>query len=801
MEKKYKLKTKVKKEKLKDVLNLPKYRIVGQSIKRIDAFDKVTGQAKFIADILPRDFYYLKIYRSERPHSKIKLIDKSEALKVDGVIDVITGEVTDLLFGDCIEDHPPIARERVRYVGEPVAVIVATNKESAENALEKVKVEYEDLPAVFDPVEAMRKEAPLIHPDLGKYKHFKTYHPKAGTNIFHHYHLEKGDIEKGFKESKFIIEKEFYFPLYSHCQLEPHGCMALWSLNDELTVWSSTQSPHWVRLHLAEVFKLPIAKVKVIAPYIGGGFGGKSDYTLEPLVATVARVFKGKVVRLVLEREEMFFGTVLGRGCKMKIKIGFDEQKKIKAMKIMLAFQAGAYGNNAINIVEGAGHNATGPYYVENLVVDSYGVYTNTPPVGAFRGYGHPEVHWMIERIMDIAAEYLKIEPYELRMKNLLRPGQKNAFGQVIKKEFGDLEGCFNLVYKKLQERKKENYKKYENSDWYYGIGYSALMKSPVMATNAGSSALMKLNRDSTVNVYVGSTDIGQGSITALTQIAAEILQLPIEKIFMVKNPDTDSVPYEWQTVASSTTWKVGNAIIKAGKDLIKKVKYNLAVGLGCSIDDIIYENGYVYHREYPEKKYELGELALGFVKENGEALGGPVISYGYYVPKGLTYADENTGRGNLAAEWTFGAQGAEVIVHKYTGEIKILYFITALDVGYLINPKLAKEQVIGAVVQGIGASMFEKLYFNDEGRIRNPNFTDYKIPSLEDIPEKIDVYFLTTPGEDNPFGAKPLAEHGIVAVAPSIANAIKDATGIDFYTLPINQDILLCELKKREKQ
>ncbi|MGQ9615469.1 MAG: xanthine dehydrogenase family protein molybdopterin-binding subunit [Spirochaetota bacterium] len=784
------------------------YKYIGQSIPRVDAVEKVTGEAEFIADLYFPDVLHIKLVRSKVPHARIKKIYLDDALRVEGVRGIITGEKAGFLVGICIHDQPPIAREKVRFVGEPVAAVVAENLKAAKKACDLVRVEYGELKAVFDPLEALREDAPRLHEGLGHYFHLPSFNPVPGSNIFHHYHLEKGNVEAGFKRSSFVLERSYSFPHISHAQLEPHGAIARWSSGGELHIYTSSQAPHIVSELLSRIFSIPQSKIRVSVPFVGGGFGGKSDFTLEPLVSYVARFFPGKWVRLILDREEMFFGSLIGRGCRSVMKMGASRDGKILAAEVKMYFGGGAYGDCVINIVTGGGHNSTGPYEIENVVVDSYGVYTNNPPVGAYRGYGHPEAHWMTERHIEVMAEALGISSLEFRLKNILRPGSENNLGQIIREENGDLESCVRIAAREIGF--EEDVSGYTEKKKVFGVpsvkiakdvsaleilpqkrfvagrGIAALMKSPVISTSAGSSAIIRANADGSFELQVSAIDIGQGSMTVLTQIAAETLDVPVDKIRLFKGADTSLTPYEWQTVASSTTWKAGNAVRRAALQIIDSFKEIASVVLDVPKEGLSIRDGCVW---YGNESIPYSRLALGYVFPDGKTIHGPVIGWGSVVPEGMTYPDPKTGRGELAAEWTFGCQAAEVEVDVYTGRIRVKKFVTVIDAGKIINPVLAKGQVEGAVVQGMGATLNEVLIYSKEGIIRNASLTDYKIPTAQDIPEKLVTIFLENPQPDSPYGVRPIAEHGIVSVAPAIANAVKDATGVDFYDLPLNPD------------
>lgn len=778
---------------------MAKLSCVGRSVHRVDAVDKVTGAAQYVADIRLPNTLHVKVLRSSRAHARIVEVDVRRAKKIPGVVAVITGQGCSYLVGSCIFDQPPLATDKVRFVGEPVAAVIARTQDAALEAVELIQVKYEPLTAVFDPWEAMASEAPLLHEGLERYRHAPSFHPQPGTNIFHHYKLRKGNVEDGFQQADVVVENRFQFPHVSHAQLEPHGAIALWERDGQLKVWTSAQSPFFVRHSLASTFGLPHAQVKVVVPYIGGGFGGKSDVTIEPLVAYVARGAVGYPVRLILTREEMFCGTVLGRGCWARIKTGVKKDGTLLAEEIELAFGAGAYGDYCISIVEGAGHNATGPYQIPHLRIDSYGVYTNTPPVGAYRGYGHPEVHWIAERQFELIAHKLGVDSVQLRRRNILQPGSVNAFGQKIEASHGNLDGCIQRVAQELQKGgEKGSGKKVPHK--VRGTGIAAFMKSPVMATNAASSAVVKFGEDGTVNVLVGCTELGQGSFTVLSQIAAEALKLPVERVRMCRIIDTDTNPYEWQTVASTTTWKVGNAIVEAAIRAIQQIKEIAAQIWGVRPEEVEHGPEKVFLRKKPRRSLPLSAVAMGCVDSDGRAIGGPVVGYGRFVPQGLTYPDPETGQGNLAAEWTFGCQGAEVEVDLRTGQIQVLRLITAIDAGTIVNPVLARGQVVGAMVTGLGAALSERLIYSQGGRIRNDSLTDYKVPTPADVSStEFLVLFLDTPLPESFYGARPLAEHGTISVAPAIANALDHAAGLQFFTLPMTAERVVEKLKAKE--
>jgi carbon-monoxide dehydrogenase large subunit len=762
---------------------------IEQSVDRVDARAKVTGEALFVADHQFPETLTCLVLRSTHAHARIISIDTVRATSLDGVEKIVTGEdCRDYVINLGIGDQHPLAVDKVRYVGEPVAAVVARDKWTALDAIDAIEVEYEPLPPLLTVADSLAPGAPLIHENQDSYVR-EGANFESGTNIFHHYKLRKGSVDEAFKHADHIIENTFWMPHRAHAQLEPHGAVAQWSRSGRLEIYSSTQSPFFVRNTLASMFGLASSDVRVRVDYLGGGFGGKSDVTIEPLLAVVAHELPTRWVRLVLSREEVFVGTVVGRGAKVVVKSGFNRDGRIVAEKIRLYFAAGAFGSYAMHVVTAAGYNCNGPYDVENVESDSYGVYTNQPPVGAFRGYSHPETHWAIERQRNYIAKKLGMDPIELRLKNLLRPGSINNLGQEIKEHNGNLSGCIEAVRDRLSKVDFKQFKG-DHSNLVVGTGIAALMKSPVMATNSGSSAIIRFNEDGTADVACSGVEMGQGTKTALAQIAAKALLIPLSRIRVKTSIDTDISPYGWQTIGSTTTWKSGMAILDAAQKCVQKIKENAAKVLDRPVEQLDYDGKRVLDRGEPSHSIDAVKVLFGYSEPNGLVVGEPVQAYGTYMPHGLTYTDPETGRGNAAPEYTFGAQGAVVSIDKATGEVNVLMLITAIDAGRVISPVLAKNQIIGGMIMEMGGALREELIYSKEGRMRNNSYTDYKIPASEDVEETdMEVIFFETAEPIGPFGARGIAEHGTVGIAAALGNAISDAVGIEINELPLTNE------------
>ncbi len=768
---------------------------VGKPIPRVDAYEKVTGTAVYVTDMFFPRMLYGAVLRSPHPHAKIKKIDVSKAKALEGVAAVVTSKECPYRQGIYLVDRPIFATDRVRYVGEPVAAVAAESMEIAMKALELIEVEYEPLPAVFDPLEAMKGEV-LIHPDLASYERLPIYNIEPEKNVFHHHKTRKGDVEKGFKEADYIIEGEYSLPQIYHAPLEPHGAIAFYDFNGNLTVWSSAQSPYTLRNLIAHAFKMSRHKVRVIAPYVGGGFGGKAGINMEGIVIALAMQVPGRHVKLIYSREEDIMATVVRQGMYAKVKAGVKKDGTLVAWEETMVFDGGAYAEYGTNVVRAAGYTTPGPYYVPNIKVDSYGVYTNHLVGGAFRGFGHGELHWAVERHMDKIAKTLGMDPLELRLKNVLRPGHTNAMGQKMHEHTGNVEACLKkaadlIGYGEKPEQPKDRVKR-------RGRGIAALVKAPAMPTNAASSVVIKFNEDASVTLQVSIQEIGQGFNTAITQMAADALHISPDKIKVVFPIDTDANPYEWQTVASRALWTVGNALYRAAEDALSQIKNIASQVLGVAPYNLEVEDDRVYIKYDPEVYIPLKDIVMGYTYPDGHAIGGPVIGRGSFVPERLTNLDPETGQGNAAAEWTFGAEAAEVEVDMETGEVKILKLVGVFDAGRVVNPMIAAGQIIGGMVQGMGPALFEQITYTDDGKPISISFTDYKIPTIADMPDEMIADFVETPEATSPFGVRGIAEHPMISVPPAIASAIYDAVGVDINDLPVTPEKILKALKEK---
>lgn len=767
---------------------------VGTSVKRVDGIKKVTGSLKYVDDLnLPR-MLYAAVKRSPYAHAKIIEIDTGKAEALKGVKAVITGKTFPKRVGLYLEDKTFLAIDKVIFIGEVVAAVAAETEEIAKEAVKLIEVEYEPLPVVLNAKESMKEDAPLVHPNLGDYKWEPIFFPKPRTNISNHYKLRKGDIEKGFSESDIIIENEFYVPQIQHTPIEPHSTIAQMDPEGYLTVWASCQSPYAVRKALSVAFGLPLNKLRVISPAVGGGFGGKAGTTLEGIAIPLAMQTNGRPVKLTYSREEVFINSFVRQGLFAKIKTGVNREGKILAEKIEFIWDGGAYTEYGVNIAKSAGYASVGPYDVPNIWADSYCVYTNTPVGGPYRGFGMSEIHFAIEQNLDVIAEKLGMSGVEIRKINGLKIGGHTATDEEL-----DVCGFIDCIKQVEEDIKLHEKNRPSAPHKVRGKGIAGGFKAPSMPNNVASSAIIKLNEDGTAHLLTSAQDIGQGSDTTLTQIAAEILSIKPEKI-TIKTGDTDHTPYEWQTVASRITYCAGNAVKLACEDIKTQLLDLAQIKLGIFKRDLELKDGYVVSKIYPDKKVSLSELALGLTMPDGSGVHGPIIGRGSFIPPNVRNADKNTGLGDKpVAFWTFGAQGVEIEVDTETGHIEVLNVVSCFDVGKVVNPKLIEAQVEGAIVQGIGSAIWEELIINGEGKVLNSSFSDYKIPTADDIPN-MNIKFLEYPEETGPFGARGVAEAAMVPTAPAITSALYNALGIRIKTLPLTPEKVLMAIKEKNR-
>ena len=770
---------------------------VGKDITRPDAVMKATGKALFVADIKLPGMLYAAILRPEYAHARILSIDTSEAEKCEGVIKAVTGKgcKEKYQYGDNIRDYIPMADDKVRHMGEPLAAVIAKTEYQAKQALKKIKVQYEPLPVYIDARDSLKKDAVLIHEESGNYWHLPGMGPKANTNIANHYRLIKGDVEKGFAEADVILEEEFNYPFGSCAAIEPHGAIAWFHEDGMIEIWSSSICPFIIREEVARVYGKPESDVRVHIPELGGCFGYKSDITVEQTVAYIASFAPGHPVRWIATRKEDFLSTLLGHGIRTSIKLGAKKDGTITAIKTKILHSTGAYSDTGIHVSIAAGHNSPGAYSIPNRFLESYLVYTNTAPIGAYRGYGHQETQFAMERAMDILARKLGMDPFKLREKNYLEPGKEAPLGEIINEYNGDLRKCSdtikNLIFSKPKEKK-------EDEEYYYGRGFAAIMKTPKGAPFSAKGVYVKFNADGSVVINCGGAEVGQGLRNVVRLVAAETLKLDPSRIHVYTEIDTQFSPWEWQTIGSMFTKQGGRAVRLACLRAIEILKQTATHALRCDIELLDYDGEYVFLSSDPTIKIEVTKLIRGYMHENGIVVG--EVAQATYAARLPRYSglDPETGLGSAGVSYTFGSQAAEIRIEKKTGKIFIDHFASCFDVGRVINPIQIRGQITGGAMMAIGATLCEEIKYDTNGKCSNALFSKYRFPNIKDMPKKWTVICHETPGVIGPFGARGIGEHPTIGPAPSILNAIYDAIGVDLFEIPITPEKMKKILEER---
>jgi len=766
---------------------------IGKTFRRLDYEAKVTGRASYLADMKVPGMCHGKILRSPFPHARIRRIDVSKALKAPGVVavltrdDILKDEGIDPYYGPVFKDQTIVAVEKVRHVGDPVAGVAALEPDAAEEALRLIDVEYEELPIVLDVHDALKKGAPLLHetirlPSSG-FADLAEIRPVEGTNICTHFKLRRGDVEKGFAESDYIFEDTFTLPTTQHSFLETHGCIASVDRSGRITVWSTTQNPFVVRTQLSNIFKVPVSKVRVVVPYLGGGYGGKVYPKVEPL--TVALALKAqRPVRIVLSREEVFY-TITKHAAVIKMKTGVKKDGTLVARECEVLLDTGAYAEIGPRVAKKSGYTAAGPYRIPHVKIDSLSIYTNKPPAGAFRGFGVSQSAWAHESQMDIIAAALEMDPLEIRLKNGYGEGDEFVTGEKLTGV--GLKRCVEEVAKAIQWDKRDQELKgsrvegFKGANIKRGKGLACLIKATI--TPSLSSAVVKLNEDGSATIYAGTVEMGQGSETTLAQIAGKELGVALEKI-QVLGVDTDVVPYDLTTSSSRSTFHMGKAVQLAAQDIKNQLKQIVIQDYGIPAEQIEFSKGKI---RLPETALDYKEVLL---KRFGMQ-GGTLVGQGQVKTK----VTDEEGQKTTSAFWFLGAGAAEVQVDCETGKLKLLKYATAVDVGKAISPLGCRQQLAGAAITGMGQALFEEIVF-DNGQLINPNFVDYVLPSPGDMPDIITPILVEIPHKDGPFGAKGIGETALIPVAPAIANAVFDAVGVRIRDLPIKAEKIFLALE-----
>ena len=769
------------------------YSVVGQSVYRTDANPKVTGRALHVGNIEMPNMLHVAVLRSPYPHARITRIEKSKAEALDGVAVVLTGaEIAkmpgiDPHFGPAFRDQPILAVQRVCFIGDPVVAVAAVDRRTAEDALQLVEVDYEALPAVHDVLEAAKAGSALVHEQHRPAKAFADLaHVKAGqqSNVCYHFKLRTGDVDKAFAEADRVFEDTFSSPPAQHVPMEPHVTLAYVDEHERLNIWTASQSPSYVRTEVSATFGIPMNRIRVRVPYLGGGYGAKLYAKLEPLVTVLALITK-KPVRYALTREEEFL-TITKHKVVTKIKTAIKDGA-ITARKCEVYWDTGAYAEIGPRIGHKSGYTSAGPYRIPNVWIDSYCVYTNKVPAGAFRGFGVPQVIWAYDSQTDMMARALGVDPVEFRLKPALDEGERFATGTVVR-SFGIKEA----IRKAAQAIEWTKPRPAQSGTKRRGKGIAAGVKA--VLTPSISGAIVILNADGTANVLSSTVEMGQGSETTMGQIVAEELGIAPERVHIVQ-PDTDVTPYDTITAGSRSTYHMGNAVRMAAGKIKTELCEVVASKLEVAPDDLLLRNSRVVVRGMEERGMAIGEIFLAKFGSLGTTLAAEAV-----CQPTAAHMDPETGQSEKCTEYWFpSVTAAEVEVDTETGRVKILQLFSVGDTGTAINPRHCEQQLVGAAVMHLGLTMFEEMIF-DEGQLVNGSLLDYQVASFKDMPESIRPIVVQVPHEDGPFGAKGVGETGALTVAPAIANAIHDAVGVRIRDLPITPEKVLRALLEQKE-
>ena len=741
------------------------YSVVGQPVPRAEGPEKVTGRTLYVADLVQPGMLHGKVLRSPFPHAKIVHMDTSRAARVPGVRAILTGrDLPDRRVGRKLRDLPVLARDRVLFVGEKVAAVAAEDSQAAEEALLLIDVEYEELPAVFDPFEATQDSAPVLHPDMKSYEGLPR--PVSSVNnVFAHDTWSKGDLERGFRESDLVFEHTYTTQLMHQVYLEPHACVVSVDDQGRVQVWANNKGPYMLRMQLAAVWDIPEDRIRIHPCVIGGDFGGKGSFMDVPLCYYLA-LRTGKPVKMVMDYIEELMASSPRHPSVIKLKSGVKKDGRLWARQAEVVFDSGAYGAFKPSVsLSGAMHSG-GTYRIPNVRIDSYMVYTNNVPRGHMRAPGKPQVAFAVESHMDMVAREMGIDPYEFRLRNVLQDGDETPTGQ------------------KWQNRRADKALRAaaEAARWdsppggpFMGKGMAISELAPMAGRSAANIAM---DEHGDVALTVVLWDTGTGTHTILRQVVAEELSMPLERVRIVVQ-DTDALPFDTGFSGSSVTYAAGQACLGAARELRKQLTVLAAELYDCPEDRLHLHEGRFLVDGDPSRAIPLRDLAAKAIASTRK----PITAETVYVcdPAEVT---------------SFCAQVAEVEVDPETGQVRVIRIITVHDVGTVLNPITHQGQIEGGVVHGLGYALMEELKA-EEGRVSTLSLGEYKIPNTMDIPELVTV-LLESPSGPAPYQGKAIGEISNVPLAAAIANAVHDAVGARILDLPITAEKVLATLESK---
>ena len=769
---------------------MQRLRVVGQPLPRVDGAAKATGSATFVGDLRIPGLEHAAVVRSPVAHGRLRSIDATAALRVPGVHRVITatdlaGLLTGNRYGPVVRDCPVLAEDRVKYEGEPVALIVASSVASARDGAAAVELDIEGLAPILDVDAALADGAARLH-DMAAAGEFGGswaggWEPER--NIAGQYHDRRGDVEAAFAAAHRVFEHSYRLPTIHHYTIENQVAVAVPTAGG-LTVHAANQYPFLMSRLLADLLGLPESSVRVIVPFVGGAFGSKEYASVIPLAAVAARAV-GRPVRLAYTTEESF-RTAVRHAASMTFRSGVDVDGRILARQVDLRFDTGAYADQGPRVVRQAGYRSPGPYRIPNLAVDAYAIYTNKVPAGAYRGFGASQPIYACECHTDEIASELGLDPVDFRRRNLLGLGDDFAVGDLPLD--CDIPESLRIAVEEMARPTAHPVPDVPSSKRMRGVGFAVGVKNTASGSLV-SSAITRLHADGSVTVLASGVEMGQGMLTMLTQVAAEALCVAPERV-RVTSPDTAVTPFDQRTSSSRSTVHLGLAVQRAAEDAIARALEAAARVLKLPAGRLRLEDGVILGGEQPLRLATL-------MKTPAASLGGEIIGIGHFVPE---EPEAPTAFGMRAGYWEGSVGAAEVAVDTETGEVELLRYITVADAGRVINPITAHGQEEGGAAMGIGHALFEACIFED-GSFRNPSLVDYRVPSIEDVPADLMSRFLERGDGPGPYGAKGVGESSIITVAPAIANAVAAATGRRIRDLPLTPWKVWAAVADRDQQ
>lgn len=750
--------------------------IIGKPVPRLDALKKVTGQAQYVDDLLPANCLGAKIVRSPVPHALIRRINLDKARQVPGVKEIIIGaDFPGPPYGILVQDEVPLAREKVRFIGEPVAAVAATSLAAAEEAAGLIKVEYEELEPIFDPLTALDNLQITIHPP-GQ---------EGRVNLAYSVVLRTGDMEKAFAEADQILENSFATQGQVHGGIELRGAVASVDAGSKLTLWTGNKNTYGLRKSLSEVLNYPATNIRVIQTCIGADLGGRGElFPLDAIVSLLA-LKTGRPVKLTHSRQEDLATIRVRHPAFIQLRTAFNKDGAILGRKVKLILDTGAYASHGPGVLLFQSAGIASRYNIPHVEIEGYCVYTNKLPAGAVRGYGNPQVSFALESEMDMIAEALGMDPLKLRLINGPKPNQITPAGVKI-------TSCgFSECLQKVEEASGWKQKRGQRYRRGVGAGYVFHPDGWRAAPSDASTAFVHIQDSGKVIVITGESETGQGWETALAQIVAEELGVNLADVSVISG-DTDLCPPGKGASASRVTFIGGNAGLAAARDAKEQLKKVAALALEAREDDLVVAGARVFVKGSPDRALTLAEAARASLLLRK---GLPILGQGGYDPP-TDRVDPKTAKGNFSPAYTFGLQVVEVEVDTETGQVQVLNVYSAHDVGRVINLLGTEGQIEGGAAMGLGYALLEKVSWKD-GKVVNDNLADYKIPTALDVPT-IHSLLIETVDPEGPYGAKGVGEPGTAPTAAAVANAIYDAVGVRIKELPLTAEALLRALKEK---